>query len=177
MCKTILCSQPWENSQKWVKNQKSTNNVMSNHGWHTEVIDLSDIYLAVPWCFLDTSFVLPSNTATQDTKVVYVLMISNLGEDLSELVLIEFVWNSPRTTLYYVKSSLHKHTGISVDYRNPWMVTMDGRQDYSSMSMRRAPGSIIKKCQESSNDVILSSQRDLKQFCSLNHVNLMSALM
>ena len=69
------------------------------------------------------------------------------------------------------------YTGISVDYRNPWMVTMEGRQDYSSMSMKRALGSIIKKCQESSNDVILSSQRDLKQFCSLNHVNLMSALM
>ena len=47
------------------------------------------------------------------------------------------------------------------------MVTMEGRQDYSSMSMRRALGSIIKKCQESSNDVILSSLRDLKQFCSL----------
>ena len=45
------------------------------------------------------------------------------------------------------------------------------------VGMRRALGSIIKKCQESSNDVILSSQRDLKQFCSLNHVNLMSALM
>ena len=50
------------------------------------------------WAFLGVSlvlpwYVLPSNTATQDTKVVYVnvLMISNLGEDLSELVLIEFV--------------------------------------------------------------------------------------
>ena len=29
---TILCSQPYENSQKWVNFQKSTNNFMSNHG-------------------------------------------------------------------------------------------------------------------------------------------------
>ena len=36
------------NSQKWVKNQKSTNKHLSFDGLIQEYIDLSDIYLAVP---------------------------------------------------------------------------------------------------------------------------------
>ena len=48
MCKTILCSQPCKNSQKWVKNQKSTDKHLSFDGLIQEDIDLSDIYLAVP---------------------------------------------------------------------------------------------------------------------------------
>ena len=110
---------------------------MSNHGWHTEVIDLSDIYLAVPWCFLDTSFVLPSNTATQDTKVVYVLMISNLGEDLSELVSIEFVIQELLYIMLRAPCIGILEYLLIIEILE-WRLLMDGRQDYSSMSMRRA---------------------------------------
>ena len=58
MCETILCFQHAKNSQKLVKNQKSTEKHLSFDGFIQEDIDLSDIYLAVLSRFLKVFIVL-----------------------------------------------------------------------------------------------------------------------
>ena len=68
---------------------------------------------------------------------MYVLMISNLGEDLSELVSIEFVIQELLYIMLRAPCIGILEYLLIIEILE-WRLLMDGRQDYSSMSMRRA---------------------------------------